>query len=608
MAFNQQSATLDFDVLCFSHLRWDFVTQRPQHLLNEAARTRRVFYWEEPVWQTREASVGAEAGATSYLEVIYQPSGVVVLRPHVRADDDGVDEQRQLLSAFLAKEAITGFVSWYYTPMAYTFTRQLDPVIVVYDCMDQLSNFKDAPKELVQREAELLRRADVVFTGGLSLYEEKQSQHENVHLFPSSVDVEHFKVATNLDGSDAADQALIPKPRAGFYGVIDERFDLTLLADVAALRPRFHFVLLGPTAKIDAGSLPIAENIHYLGSKRYADLPSYLAGWQVAILPFALNDSTRFISPTKTPEYLASGRPVISTPIRDVVREYGSKNLVQIADTAESFALALDKALQDPTPEWKLAVSEKLAENSWASTWSAMRQLIEQALITHREQLVKDQVKLSKEIVYLPILPIVKIHGLKIAPKVSVTKGHRRERLEHFDFVIAGAGFAGSVLAERIASQLQRRVLILDKRDHIGGNAYDAYDAHGILIHKYGPHIFHTSSTDVVTYLSKFTSWRDYEHRVLASVDGKLLPIPINLDTINKLYGLELDEAGMKTFLAQRTVQANPIRTSEEIVISRVGRELYEKFFRNYTRKQWGLDPSQLDAAVAGRTRTVKTI
>jgi UDP-galactopyranose mutase len=172
---------------------------------------------------------------------------------------------------------------------------------------------------------------------------------------------------------------------------------------------------------------------------------------------------------------------------------------------------------------------------------------------------------------------------------------------EPFDYLVVGAGFAGSVVAERLASQLGKRVLVIDKRSHIGGNTYDFYNEDGILVHRYGPHIFHTSSQKVVDYLSYFTEWRPYEHRVLAQVDGKLLPIPINLDTINGLYGLDLDSAGMEKFLAERAESRTQILTSEDIVVSRVGRELYEKFFRNYTRKQWGLDPSELDSCVAGR-------
>lgn len=170
-----------------------------------------------------------------------------------------------------------------------------------------------------------------------------------------------------------------------------------------------------------------------------------------------------------------------------------------------------------------------------------------------------------------------------------------------FDWLIVGAGFAGSVLAERIASQRGEKVLIIDRRSHIGGNAYDHFDEAGILIHRYGPHIFHTNSEMIFFYLSQFTDWRFYEHRVLARVDGKLLPIPINLDTVNRLYGLSLDPNSLESFFAERAEKVAEIRTSEDVVVSRVGRELYEKFFRGYTRKQWGIDPSQLDKAVTAR-------
>ncbi|HKY05404.1 MAG TPA: UDP-galactopyranose mutase [Blastocatellia bacterium] len=173
-----------------------------------------------------------------------------------------------------------------------------------------------------------------------------------------------------------------------------------------------------------------------------------------------------------------------------------------------------------------------------------------------------------------------------------------------FDYLIVGAGFAGSVLAERLAREANKKVLIVDKRPHIGGNAYDHYNDSGILVHKYGPHIFHTNSREVFEYLSRFTEWRQYEHRVLASVDGQLVPIPINLDTVNKLYGLNLTSFQVEEFFSKVAERREKIQTSEDVIVSKVGRELYEKFFRNYTRKQWDLDPSELDASVTARVPT----
>ena len=595
MAASTPSTLRTSDLFCFSHLRWNFVTQRPQHLLRQAVQHRRVFYWEEPVC-LQAAGLMNGLAASAYLEKSQDASGIWILTPRLPEGSDWVEGQRNLLDHFFRQEKISNYVSWYYTPMAYAFSQHLLPEVLVYDCMDQLSQFKDAPKELIFREEELLERADVVFTGGLSLYEEKKGHHRNVHLFPSSVDVAHFATAVQLQGNSAPDQAEIPEPRVGFYGVLDERFDFELLAEVAALRPEFQFILLGPMAKIDPATVPQAKNIHYLGGKSYESLPMYLAGWQVAMLPFAMNAATRFISPTKTPEYLAAGRQVVSTPILDVIREYGSRGLVQIADTAEAFSLALDRAMEMPTAEWRQAVDLKLSENSWASTWLAMQTLVERAGTQKIAASEKAAASLSSS-----VPPAPRVADFSAGPLSTTERGYRRERSEHFDYLVAGAGFAGSVMAERLASQMGKKVLVIDKRSHIAGNAYDTYNSAGILIHQYGPHIFHTNSDEVVAYLSQFTGWRNYEHRVLSSVDGQLVPVPINLDTINRLYHLNLDEEGMKAFLAARTVQRAIIKTSEDIVISRVGQELYEKFFRNYTRKQWGLDPSQLDAAVAGR-------
>jgi UDP-galactopyranose mutase len=573
------------DLLCFSHLRWHFVTQRPQHLLTRAARARRVFFWEEPYWDADDNGDG-----TPTLEVMTESPTLFVLRPHLPRAGNADDMLRALLRRFMAENHITRYIRWYYTPMMLGFTNELNPQATVYDCMDELTGFLHAPPELAEREQQLFAEADVVFTGGMSLYEAKRKQHANVHAFPSSIDVLHFaqaKCASTL--TEPQDQRSIPHPRAGFFGVLDERFDSELMTEVARLRPRMHFIFLGPVVKIDPALLPQGENIHYLGGKAYTELPAYLAHWDVALLPFALNESTRFISPTKTPEYLAAGKPVVSTPINDVVSGYGREGLVAIAGSAEEFAGALDLALQPPASGWTAAVERKLASASWDSTWAAM---------SHQIDLVS-----RRSATHVPFAASA-VASFRVAPvtiKTLSTRSEREERLEHFDYLVVGAGLAGGVLAERLAHGMGKRVLLIDKRDHIAGNTFDYFDAAGILVHKYGPHIFHTNSSEVMQYLSRFTEWRNYEHRVLASVDGQLLPMPINLDTINRMYGLDLDSAGMHAFLASRAEKVAQVRTSEDIVVSRLGRELYEKFFRNYTRKQWGLDPSELDSQVAAR-------
>ena len=547
------------DLICFSHLRWHFVTQRPQHLLSLAAKEGRVFYWEEPVWHSAgELPLKSEGRLGSHLEIIAEQENLWVVRPHITWGIDFEDGQRALLDEFTTLFGIERFISWYYTPMALGFSTHLASLLVVYDCMDELKNFNNPPPQLAQREAELLTKADVVFTGGTSLFEAKRTQHSNVHLFPSSIDVPHFAQATNGSLSEPADQAPIAHPRAGFFGVVDERFDTSLLSAVAGLRPEVHFVILGPVVKIDPATLPQAPNVHYLGVKSYVELPSYLAGWDVALLPFALNDSTKFISPTKTPEYLAAGKAVVSTPIRDVVKSYGDAGLVAVAGTPQAFAEAIDHALQPPPVGWRSAVSAKLAESSWRSTWKSMRAEIDLALERAPEKRGGEAGSSSAS---HPVRPI--IASLRVDPRQIPGKLPRRRRLEAFDFVVVGAGFAGSVVAERLASQLHQRVLVIDKRDHIAGNAYDFYNNDGILVHRYGPHIFHTNSTEVVTHLSQFTEWRPYEHRVLSSVDAQLLPVPINLDTINRLYSLSLDAESMREFLAARAVTPPHIRTSE---------------------------------------------
>jgi UDP-galactopyranose mutase len=362
------------DIVCVSHLRWDFVFQRPQHLLSRAARHGRVYYIEEPIFDD----------GPPRLTVADREPGVQIVVP-VLNSRGRVDEQQQILAmqlaAFLRRGGVKNYVLWYYTPMALPLTIDLTPQAVVYDCMDELSGFTGAPAGLQEFESALFRKADVVFSGGQSLYEAKRTRHHNLHAFPSSVDVAHFAQARTLAGRpEPADQASIGHPRIGFFGVIDERMDYDLLAGVSSARPGWHLVLVGPTAKVDPASLPTAANIHYLGPKPYAALPTYIAGWDVAMLPFARNDATRFISPTKTPEYLAAGKPVVSTSIRDVIRPYGQCGLARIADTVEDFVTAVEAALGESPADRLRAADAFLTHTSWDGTWTQMRQLIDEVI------------------------------------------------------------------------------------------------------------------------------------------------------------------------------------------------------------------------------------
>ncbi len=367
---NHESQTkLPSTLICFSHLRWNFVYQRPQHLLTRYATLFNVFYVEEPIWDEQHEA---------RLNFTLQDDNLWVITPHLKPyGTKELDDLilKNMLDKFLKGKDLNDIAFWYYTPMALAFSGHLQPGLVVYDCMDELSNFKNAPPELRQLEEELLQKADIVFTGGHSLYQAKKHLHQNIFPFPSSIDKKHFEQA-RTNKQQPGDQAILPAPRLGFYGVIDERFDIDLIREVAEQKPEWQIVLLGPVVKIDPATLPQLPNIHYLGGKSYNELPAYLSGWDIALIPFLLNDATRFISPTKTPEYLAAGIPVISTAISDVVSPYGENNYVEIATNAESFIQAGEKLLNAPKEEWLLSVDEFLTKQSWSLTFKHMLEAI----------------------------------------------------------------------------------------------------------------------------------------------------------------------------------------------------------------------------------------
>jgi glycosyltransferase involved in cell wall biosynthesis len=363
-------------LLCFSHLRWNFVHQRPQHILTLASKQQQLIYFEEPVFEERHYPSMRVNDESPMIRIVTPvlPIGISA----TKADEI----QRRFVDQIVTSTPHNRLTLWYYTPMALRFSDHLAHDVCVYDCMDELSAFKNAPAELTQMEKALFQRADLVFTGGQSLYEAKRCLHKSIFPFPSSIDAAHFHKARE-PGDDPVDQADIPHPRVGFFGVIDERLDLEMVAQAAAAMPDVHFVMLGPVVKIDPLSLPSASNLHWLGPKSYADLPRYLRHWGAGWMPFELNEATRYISPTKTPEFLAAGLPVVSTAIVDVVRTYGAEGLVDIVD-AEDIETKLRSVLTRPRDFLLKEVDTYLANMSWERTWDAMAAHIQRAYAVKR--------------------------------------------------------------------------------------------------------------------------------------------------------------------------------------------------------------------------------
>jgi protoporphyrinogen oxidase/glycosyltransferase involved in cell wall biosynthesis len=426
-------------LIVFCHLRWDFVFQRPQHLMTRLAEHYQILFVEEPVYDEGQAHLKKTAVAPN----------ITVCQPHTAIHAAGFHDDQiptlQTLLADLVPESEQPVV-WFYTPMALPLLQGLHPALVVYDCMDELAAFKNAPKQLLQRETALLNIADLVFTGGPSLYASKRERHANAHCFPSSVDAAHFRQALDRNNSHPA-QAGLARPRLGFYGVIDERFDTELIRAVAAARPDWQIVLVGPVVKIDEANLPRAANIHYLGQRTYAELPQFLAGWDLCLLPFALNESTKFISPTKVLEYMAAELPSVSTPITDVKVPYG--DIVAIADTPEKFIAACERMLSAST-EQKAAMVERMraivAGTSWTRTAAHMHELIQTTAPGTRAQRLIGAADATAGANVNP-LPV---HG---------------SQKSHYQRVIIGGGPTGLSAAYHLGAD----TLLLDRNETIGG-------------------------------------------------------------------------------------------------------------------------------------------
>ena len=374
-----QDSGQEFGILAFSHLRWDFVWQRPQQFLSRFAEQNPVLFVEEPKFDLSD-------GKEPELEVIDAGNGVKVAVPHL-ALGTPPKETSQFMQE-LVQQAIDQVndngefdapLHWYYSPMMVEWSLGQFPARgIVYDCMDELSQFKFAPAELIDNERRLIEAADVVFTGGYKLYEKKSQQHDNAHCFGCGVEYDHFAKAQDAAGGIPEDMKSIKKPIIGWFGVIDERVDYNLIREAAKLRPDYSFVLVGPVVKVDPASLPQAENIHWMGGRDYKELPEYCRAFDICMMCFAINEATEFINPTKALEYLATGKPVISTPVQDVLKQYS--DLVEIVRTPGEFVEAIDRLIKDPKPDRIAKGIEKARESSWEGTVSQMRGLIEEAI------------------------------------------------------------------------------------------------------------------------------------------------------------------------------------------------------------------------------------
>jgi protoporphyrinogen oxidase/glycosyltransferase involved in cell wall biosynthesis len=562
------AAQADVTLIVFSHLRWDFVYQRPQHLMSRLAHHHRVLFVEEPMHHAEDA----------FFERFTPCANVEVLRPHTPVRATGFHDEQipvlvALLEQFIQVHGIERHVAWLYTPMALPFASGMKPERIVYDCMDELAAFKSAPRQLMQRESALLHAADVVFTGGPSLYRAKRERHPAVHCFPSSVEQPHFEQARWADRHPA--QAHLPAPRLGFCGVIDERMDCELLAAVADARPDWSLVMVGPFAKIDPMVLPRRHNIHWLGQRGYAELPRLMAGWDVCLMPFALNESTRHISPTKTLEYLAAGLPVVSTPVPDVVELYGEA--VRVAGDAARFVAECEAALSE-TPgqraERERRARALLARTSWDATVEQMRSILAQP----------------------------PAHAAQSAPPAS---GARCERFEH---IVVGAGPTGL----SAACHLGAGSLLLERGPSVGGWCRSIQE--GGFTFDYAGHIMFSKDPYVLELYQKLLGdnvhWQEREAWIHSKgvytrypFQGALYGLPPEVlkecivGAIEARFG-SLKAGPCKALNAPREPAAP--RNFEEFIYKVWGAGVAKHFAIPYNRKLWAVPLDEMETSWLG--------
>jgi len=596
-------------LIVFSHLRWDFVHQRPQHLLSRLARQFHIVFVEEPM---------RRAGAPR-LAVRQASPNVDVVVPHTPIDatgfhDDQLPLLKPLLAEYLAEHGVAEDVVWFYTPMALPLLSGLKPRVVVYDCMDELTAFKDAPRQLRQRESALLRLSQLVLTGGPRLYDAKRGLHPNVHCLPSSVDAAHFAPtrlararATPATASEHGELARVrllqgglPHPRLGFFGVIDERFDHALLAALADARPDWHFLMAGPVVKIDPAALPQAANIHWMGMQPYERLPFLMAGWDVCLMPFALNESTRFISPTKTLEYMAGEKPVVSTPVHDVVALYG--DLVRIAATPDDFLSACEAALAE-TPSQRAArigaMRDRVAQTSWDRSAAKVLKLL--------------TVELAKRETGEPVPPsavhtLAGIGGTPSAAAAPMAAAGRRGT-HHVRHLVIGAGPTGLAAAHELGQGAARGDTLLVEREEQVGGWCRSVQQDGFTFDHAG-HIMFSNDAHVLALYQRLLGdnlhWQNREAWIWSHgtysrypFQGALHGLPPKVLTECLVGAIEarfgpLDGNGTKV------AEAEPPRHFEEFIHRVWGAGIARHFALPYNRKLWAVPLSEMETSWLG--------
>ncbi len=419
-----------FDLAVVSHLRWNFVWQRPQQLLSRLSRSHRILFIEEPV-------LASESGSHPLPIVKEVHPGIVTLVPQLTAEQASDTPlwlwpcqdiiQSQVRSVLQNLDFGPGAL-WFYTPTPAFMVDAVKPTMIVYDVMDELSNFKFAPAQIRENEKHLLQKSAVVFTGGASLYDAKKGFNPNTHLFPSGVDSRHYAAAKEASTTIPDWMETIPEPRATYIGVVDERLDYDIIAGSAAACPDIHFLICGPIVKVDPASLPQGPNIHYPGQQSYDDLPRILKGSDVCLMPFARNEATRFISPTKTLEYMAAGRPIVSTPITDVERFYS--DIVFLAESPETFTSQIRAALSE-SPETRERKQRREAKILTEQAWDAIADNMDNLM-----QIAWSKTALSR----MPVLPVRKSQIASARP----TEDYRTARTVSGRADVSGAASANN--------------------------------------------------------------------------------------------------------------------------------------------------------------------